>query len=229
MVFIVMLTISTILYAISGYLKAVILCFRLRGPPAQFFIGNILAINDKERKYIWAYHYHYHYSRIRRPNLLISNRIEISLKYLWFCKYLRKKWPSDWSVWDIKCTRQIQIDTAVQNTTWKFHQETRWMLRKCEWKWNEDYLLIFGWQEFARKTKNPIKKNKFLAPKNGQRKKAGQCNKSLMKASEQTSRVDLKWKNDSKNNKQKNANTQNAIDWSSLWRTDRKSETKQTV
>lgn len=157
MVFIVMLTISTILYAISGYLKAVILCFRLRGPPAQFFIGNILAINDKERKYIWAYHY----SRIRRPNLLISNRIEISLKYLWFCKYLRKKWPSDWSVWDIKCTRQIQIDTAVQNTTWKFHQETRWMLRKCEWKWNEDYLLIFGWQEFARKTKNPIKKKQI--------------------------------------------------------------------
>lgn len=50
MVFVVMLTISTILYAISGYLKAVILCFKLKGPPAHLFIGNILAINDKDRK-----------------------------------------------------------------------------------------------------------------------------------------------------------------------------------
>lgn len=50
MVFIVMLTIITILYAMSSYFKTVVLCFKLKGPPAQFFIGNILAINDKDSK-----------------------------------------------------------------------------------------------------------------------------------------------------------------------------------
>ncbi|XP_031629862.1 probable cytochrome P450 4aa1 [Contarinia nasturtii] len=54
MVLIVVITISTILYAISGYLKAVVLCFKLKGPPATPFIGNILAINDKDmlEKYV---------------------------------------------------------------------------------------------------------------------------------------------------------------------------------
>lgn len=50
MVFIVMVTVSTILYVLSDYLKAVVLCFKLRGPPAQLFIGNVLLIKDKDSK-----------------------------------------------------------------------------------------------------------------------------------------------------------------------------------
>lgn len=50
MTFIVCITIGTILYAISGYLKAVVLGFKLKGPPAQLFIGNILEIREKNRK-----------------------------------------------------------------------------------------------------------------------------------------------------------------------------------
>lgn len=50
MVFIVMVTIGTILYAISGYLKAVVLSFKLKGPPAQFLIGNVLLLKDKDGK-----------------------------------------------------------------------------------------------------------------------------------------------------------------------------------
>lgn len=49
--FVIMLTISTILYALSDYLKAVVLCLKLKGPPAKPFIGNILAIGDKDSKW----------------------------------------------------------------------------------------------------------------------------------------------------------------------------------
>ena len=50
MTFIVMITVITVLYATSGYLKAVILCFKLKGPPAQPFLGSVLLIRDKLSK-----------------------------------------------------------------------------------------------------------------------------------------------------------------------------------
>lgn len=52
MVFIVCITVGTILYALSGYLKAVVLCFKLKGPPAHLLIGNILEIKEKNSKSI---------------------------------------------------------------------------------------------------------------------------------------------------------------------------------
>lgn len=48
--FTVLITIGTILYLISGYLKACILCLKLNGPPATFFVGNIMALRDKDCK-----------------------------------------------------------------------------------------------------------------------------------------------------------------------------------
>lgn len=51
MLFIVMVTIGTILYVLSDYLKAVVLCFQLTGPPARFLLGNVLLIKDKDSKF----------------------------------------------------------------------------------------------------------------------------------------------------------------------------------
>lgn len=51
MTFIVMITVMTILYATSGYLKAVILCFKLKGPPARLFLGNVLLLKNKNSKF----------------------------------------------------------------------------------------------------------------------------------------------------------------------------------
>ena len=44
---IVTITILITLYATVGYLRAVILCFKLNGPPARFFFGNILLLLDE--------------------------------------------------------------------------------------------------------------------------------------------------------------------------------------
>lgn len=49
--FVTMIGVATFLYSISGYLKAVILAFRLKGPKAMFIIGNTLMIGSKDREY----------------------------------------------------------------------------------------------------------------------------------------------------------------------------------
>lgn len=45
-----MMKIMAILYATSDYIKSVILCFQLKGPPAQFVLGNVLLLIDKNGK-----------------------------------------------------------------------------------------------------------------------------------------------------------------------------------
>lgn len=49
--FVTLIGLATFFYTISGYLKAVVLAFRLKGPKALFFIGNILMIGKRDCKY----------------------------------------------------------------------------------------------------------------------------------------------------------------------------------
>lgn len=50
MAFIVFVTIGLIFYGLADYLRACILCFQLKGPPAHFLIGNVMAITRKDCK-----------------------------------------------------------------------------------------------------------------------------------------------------------------------------------
>ena len=72
MALIVVITILTILYASPGYLRAVILCFRLKGPPARLFLGNVLILIDDNSKlklkfnpekcfFFKNLHFHFHF------------------------------------------------------------------------------------------------------------------------------------------------------------------------
>lgn len=48
--FLALITIFALLYTSFGYLRGVILCFRLNGPPAKFFLGHALILMDKYGK-----------------------------------------------------------------------------------------------------------------------------------------------------------------------------------
>lgn len=55
MLFAICLTIGTILYGLSDFLKAIVLCLKLKGPPAVPFLGNVLMLQDKDCK-LYSYH-----------------------------------------------------------------------------------------------------------------------------------------------------------------------------
>lgn len=47
MMLISMIAVLAILYAASDYIKSVILCLQLKGPPARFLLGHALILIDK--------------------------------------------------------------------------------------------------------------------------------------------------------------------------------------
>lgn len=51
MMFVILLLICSILYALSDFLKTVVLCLKLKGPPVIPFLGNVLLLQDKNCKY----------------------------------------------------------------------------------------------------------------------------------------------------------------------------------
>lgn len=50
MMFAILLTFGSILYALSDFLKTVALCLKLKGPPVIPFLGNVLLLQDKNCK-----------------------------------------------------------------------------------------------------------------------------------------------------------------------------------
>lgn len=51
MMFVILLSVGSILYVLSDFLKTVILCLKLKGPPVIPFLGNVLLLQDKNCKY----------------------------------------------------------------------------------------------------------------------------------------------------------------------------------
>lgn len=55
--FVICVTIGMILYGLSDFLKAIVLCLKLKGPPAVPFLGNVLMLQDKDCKFLVFLHF----------------------------------------------------------------------------------------------------------------------------------------------------------------------------